>query len=121
MAEQRDKSLNSLVSAASLHISETKVILSKSLYALSCSSFEPRYGSSSRINCLTCDVIFCGSSAIASRAEYASRNTTMFDVNFLTVIDSHLDITSDHRPGSAGNTSITLDSFHASGRVYCEL
>nr|GEY88509.1 ribosomal protein L7A/L8 [Tanacetum cinerariifolium] len=25
-----------------------------------------------RINCLTCDVIFCGSSAIASRAEYAS-------------------------------------------------
>ncbi|GKF47627.1 hypothetical protein Tco_0137429, partial [Tanacetum coccineum] len=43
----------------------------KSLYALSCSSVEPLYGSSNRINCLTCDVIFCGSSAIASRAEYA--------------------------------------------------
>nr|GEX51822.1 putative polyprotein [Tanacetum cinerariifolium] len=40
--------------------------------ALSCSSVEPRYGSSSKINCLTCDVIFCGSSAIASREEYAS-------------------------------------------------
>ncbi|GJY08086.1 ORFIII-like polyprotein [Tanacetum coccineum] len=42
MVEQRDKSLNSLASAASLHISETKVILSKSLYALSCSSVDPR-------------------------------------------------------------------------------
>ncbi|GJS90399.1 hypothetical protein Tco_0773035 [Tanacetum coccineum] len=31
----------------------SQVILSKSLYALSCSSVEPRYGSSSRINCLT--------------------------------------------------------------------
>ncbi|GJT89448.1 hypothetical protein Tco_1071165 [Tanacetum coccineum] len=71
MAEQRDKSLNSLASAASLHISETKVILSKSLYALSCSLVEPRYVSSSRINCLTYDVIFYGSSAIASRAKYA--------------------------------------------------
>ncbi|GKE39443.1 hypothetical protein Tco_1462848, partial [Tanacetum coccineum] len=49
----------------------SQVILSKSLYALSCSSVEPWYGSSNRINCLTCDVIFCGSSAIASRAEYA--------------------------------------------------
>ncbi|GKG33938.1 hypothetical protein Tco_0434097, partial [Tanacetum coccineum] len=26
---------------------------------------------------------------------------------------SHLDITSDHKPGSAGNTSITPDSVHA--------
>nr|GEW05929.1 reverse transcriptase [Tanacetum cinerariifolium] len=40
--------------------------------ALSCSTVEPRYGSSSKINCRTCDVIFCGSSAVASRAEYAS-------------------------------------------------
>ncbi|GKE71165.1 hypothetical protein Tco_1529237 [Tanacetum coccineum] len=48
-----------------------QVILSKSLYALSCSSVEPRYGSSNRINYLTYDVIFCGSSTIASRAEYA--------------------------------------------------
>ncbi|GJS59279.1 hypothetical protein Tco_0654063 [Tanacetum coccineum] len=38
-------------------------------------------------------------------------------VNLLIVIDSHLDITSDHRPGSAGNTSITPDSVHAGGRV----
>ncbi|GKG58651.1 hypothetical protein Tco_0594421, partial [Tanacetum coccineum] len=28
-------------------------------------------------------------------------------------LDSHLDITSDHRPGSAGITSITPDSVHA--------
>ncbi|GJY56859.1 hypothetical protein Tco_0455974 [Tanacetum coccineum] len=37
----------------------------------------------------------------------------------MEIIDhSHLDITSDHRPGSAGNTSITPDSVHASGRVH---
>ncbi|GJT20441.1 hypothetical protein Tco_0890378 [Tanacetum coccineum] len=35
-------------------------------------------------------------------------------------LDSHLDITSDHRPGSAGNTSITPDSVHAGGRVHYE-
>ncbi|GKA67706.1 reverse transcriptase domain-containing protein [Tanacetum coccineum] len=34
--------------------------------------------------------------------------------------DSHLDITSDHRPGSAGNTSITPNSVHAGGRVHYE-
>ncbi|GJR26169.1 hypothetical protein Tco_1102401 [Tanacetum coccineum] len=27
-------------------------------------------------------------------------------------LDSHLDITSDHKPGFAGNTSITPDSVH---------
>ncbi|GJU84026.1 hypothetical protein Tco_1291572, partial [Tanacetum coccineum] len=31
--------------------------------------------------------------------------------------DSHLDITSDHRPGSAGNTSITPDSVHVGGSI----
>nr|GFD19222.1 hypothetical protein [Tanacetum cinerariifolium] len=31
---------------------------------------------------------------------------------------SHLDITSDHRPGSAGKTSITPDSVYAGGRVH---
>ncbi|GJW44466.1 hypothetical protein Tco_0073265 [Tanacetum coccineum] len=36
----------------------------------------------------------------------------------LIVIDSHMDITSDHRPVSAGNMSITLDSVHAGGRVH---
>ncbi|GJW20283.1 ribonuclease H-like domain-containing protein [Tanacetum coccineum] len=88
----------------------SQVILSKSLYALSCSSVEPRYGSSSRINCLTCDVIFCGSSAIASRAEYTSGNTVRhcYHINFSL---------SPKRPGSAGNTSITSDSVHAGGRV----
>ncbi|GJZ35614.1 hypothetical protein Tco_0581431 [Tanacetum coccineum] len=32
--------------------------------------------------------------------------------------DSHMDITYDHKPGSAGKTSITSDSVHASGRVH---
>ncbi|GKD16426.1 hypothetical protein Tco_1205584, partial [Tanacetum coccineum] len=35
------------------------------------------------------------------------------------IIDSHLDITSDHKPGSAGKTSITPDSVHAGGSVHC--
>nr|GFA69040.1 hypothetical protein [Tanacetum cinerariifolium] len=35
------------------------------------SSVEPLYGSSIIISCLTCEVMFCGSSAIVSRAEYA--------------------------------------------------
>ncbi|GJY90462.1 hypothetical protein Tco_0505658 [Tanacetum coccineum] len=35
-------------------------------------------------------------------------------------LDSYLDITSDHKPGSAGNTSITSDSVHAGGRVHCK-
>ncbi|GKE31988.1 hypothetical protein Tco_1451310 [Tanacetum coccineum] len=34
---------------------------------------------------------------------------------------SHLDITSDNRHGSDGNTSITPDSVHAGGRVHYEL
>nr|GEX13057.1 hypothetical protein [Tanacetum cinerariifolium] len=63
-----------------------------------------------RIICLTCDVIFCGSSVISSRVEYASGNTVRHY--------SHLDITSDHRPGSAGKTSITPDYVHADGRVH---
>ncbi|GKC34861.1 hypothetical protein Tco_1047245 [Tanacetum coccineum] len=90
----------------------SQVIMYKSLNALSCSSVEPQYGSSSKINCLACDVIFFGSYVIASRAEYASGNTVRHY--------SHLDITSDHRPGSAGNTSITPDSVHAGGRVHCQ-
>nr|GEW40347.1 reverse transcriptase domain-containing protein [Tanacetum cinerariifolium] len=85
--QQRDKSLNSLANAASLHIFDTKVI-----------------------NCLTCDVIFYGSSAIALRVEYASGSTVRHY--------SHLDITSDHMPGSVGKTSITPDSVHAGGRVH---
>ncbi|GJT64801.1 ORFIII-like polyprotein [Tanacetum coccineum] len=40
------------------------------------------------------------------------------ETRLLIVIDSHLDITSDHRPGSAGNMSITWDPVHAGGRVY---
>ncbi|GJT93551.1 Orf y [Tanacetum coccineum] len=36
----------------------------------------------------------------------------------IAATDSYLDITSDHRPGSAGNMSITLDSVHAGGRVH---
>ncbi|GJS71692.1 hypothetical protein Tco_0704533 [Tanacetum coccineum] len=32
--------------------------------------------------------------------------------------DSHLDIISDHKPGSAGKTSITPDFVHVGGRVY---
>ncbi|GJX30022.1 hypothetical protein Tco_0238101 [Tanacetum coccineum] len=87
MAEQRDKSRYFFSEVFGV------VILSKSLYALSCSSVEPQYGSSNRINCLTCDVIFCGSSAIASIEQIC--------LALLIVIDSHLDITSDHRPGSA--------------------
>nr|GFB82946.1 hypothetical protein [Tanacetum cinerariifolium] len=61
--------------------------------------------------CLTCDVIFCGSSAIASRAEYASGNIVRYccHINFSF---------SPRRPGSAGKTSITPDSIHASGRVH---
>nr|GFB42600.1 hypothetical protein [Tanacetum cinerariifolium] len=78
MAEQRDKSLNSLAMP---------------------------------INCLTCDVIFCGSSAIASRAVYASGNTVRHccHINFSL---------SPRRPGSAGKTSITPDYIHADGRVH---
>ncbi|GKE72225.1 hypothetical protein Tco_1534266, partial [Tanacetum coccineum] len=57
--------------------------------------------------------LYALSSAIASREEYASGNTVHHY--------SHLDITSDHRHGSAGNTSITLDFIHGSGRVHCEL
>ncbi|GKF86722.1 hypothetical protein Tco_0254549, partial [Tanacetum coccineum] len=103
MAEQWDKSLNSLASAASLHISETKVwvnlnagkthALRLGCLALNDSSifldreggslaksfsvvegkynfpdftanFEPLYGSSIIISCLTCEVMFCGSSTI---------------------------------------------------------
>nr|GFA64548.1 hypothetical protein [Tanacetum cinerariifolium] len=64
-----------------------------------------------RINCLTCDVIFCGSSAIASRAEYASGNT----VRHCCHISFSL---SPRRPGSTGKTSITLDYVHAGGRVH---
>ncbi|GKE05733.1 hypothetical protein Tco_1397751 [Tanacetum coccineum] len=41
-------------------------------------------------------------------------------LSLLIVIDSHLDITFDHRPGSAGNTSITPDSVHAGGRVHSD-
>ncbi|GJT85718.1 hypothetical protein Tco_1067435 [Tanacetum coccineum] len=33
--------------------------------------------------------------------------------------DSHLDITSYHKPGSAGKTSITPDYIHVGGSVYC--
>ncbi|GKB82935.1 hypothetical protein Tco_0949830, partial [Tanacetum coccineum] len=40
---------------------------------------------------------------------------------FGSIVDSDLDITSEHRPGSAGNTSITSDSVHAGGRVHCRL
>nr|GEU54365.1 hypothetical protein [Tanacetum cinerariifolium] len=116
--------------------------------ALSCSSVEPPYGSSIIISCLTCEVMFCGSSAIVSRAKYArgyaihqyrhinfllSPRRFSIKANFalllnhvvllslLIVIDSHLDIKSDHKPGSAGRTSITLDYVHAGGRVHCEL
>ncbi|GKA13148.1 hypothetical protein Tco_0692794, partial [Tanacetum coccineum] len=32
-------------------------------------------------------------------------------------LDSHIDITSDHKPGSAGRTSIIPDSVHAGARV----
>nr|GEU50219.1 TPA: orf y [Tanacetum cinerariifolium] len=55
-------------------------------------------------NCLTCEVIFCGSSA-------------MFQEQSMP-LDSHLDITSDHKPGSADRTSITSDSVHAGGKVH---
>ncbi|GKD44985.1 hypothetical protein Tco_1269630, partial [Tanacetum coccineum] len=141
MAEQRDKSLNSLASTASLHIFETKVWVNliagktpalrpgclalndSSIFldkeggslensfsvALSCSSVKPLYRSSIIISFLTCEVIFCGSSVIVSRAAYAP--------GLLIVIDSHLDITSDHMPGSPGRTSITPDFVHAGGRV----
>ncbi|GKD39056.1 hypothetical protein Tco_1259263 [Tanacetum coccineum] len=48
--------------------------------------------------------------------DHPMRRSDLFDN-----VHSHLDITSDHRPGSAGNTSITPDSVHAGGRVHCEL
>ncbi|GJS30789.1 reverse transcriptase domain-containing protein [Tanacetum coccineum] len=80
MAEQRDKSLDSLASSASLHISETKggslaksfsVVEGKYNFPDFTANFEPLYGSSIIISFLTCEVMFCGSSAIVLRAEYA--------------------------------------------------
>ncbi|GJX20770.1 hypothetical protein Tco_0223447 [Tanacetum coccineum] len=106
----------------------SQVILSKSLYALSCSLVEPRYGSSSRINWPhLCDVKFCGYLQLTSK----SRNmllekwmSPIVDIQYFSLFcleDSHLDITSDHKPWVCCNTSITpLTNKKSTLRTECQ-
>nr|GEW57210.1 TPA: polyprotein [Tanacetum cinerariifolium] len=58
---------------------------------------------------------------VSEMCKYVALAKELKDLSLCSAIpipDSYLDITFDHKPGSAGRTSITLDSVHAGGKVH---
>nr|GEZ49898.1 hypothetical protein [Tanacetum cinerariifolium] len=113
MAEQRDKSLNSLVSAASLHIFKTK---EGGSLAKSFSVVEEKYN-------LPDLIASCLKSSKNDHKFLVTSQNMLLDTWFAIVAsltshflqeDSYLDITSDHKHGSAeqdGHPIVSLCSF----------